>query len=187
MDPSRARIPGWGLFRPNPLQGKDSRPDKKPGSGVLLLMLSPGTSLAILDSEYEHRHQAGKRQEAGILMSMNRVTGGSPFVQPNLLDKFQVDKKDKDGAEQAGAQSGANTSATPVADRAEISDTAQKLVDLRAAVDTGRAALDSLPEVREEKVAEVRQRMQDGFYQSAEVQEELSGILQGVLNKMDEL
>lgn len=120
-------------------------------------------------------------------MSMNRVTGGSPFVQPNLLDKFQVDKKDKDGAEQAGAQSGANTSATPVADRAEISDTAQKLVDLRAAVDTGRAALDSLPEVREEKVAEVRQRMQDGFYQSAEVQEELSGILQGVLNKMDEL
>ncbi len=98
-------------------------------------------------------------------MSMNRVTGGLPYVQPNLLDKFQVDKKAK----------------------AEISDTAQKLVDLRAAVDTGRAALEALPDVREEKLAQARQRLQDGHYQSPEVQKKMSGILQGVLSKLDEL
>ncbi|PID78670.1 hypothetical protein CSB20_14035, partial [bacterium DOLZORAL124_64_63] len=68
-----------------------------------------------------------------------------------------------------------------------ISDTAQKLVDLRAAVDTGRAALEALPDVREEKLAQARQRLQDGHYQSPEVQKKMSGILQGVLSKLDEL
>ena len=120
-------------------------------------------------------------------MSMNRVTGGSPYVQPNLLDKFQTDKKDKEGRTDPAASSVANSASNPVADRAEISDTAQKLVDLRAAVDTGRAALEDLPDIREEKMAQVRQRLQDGHYASVEVKEKLSEILQGVLNTMDEL
>ncbi len=121
------------------------------------------------------------------LMGMDKIAGGSPFARPNILDKFQVGKKDKEEAGRTNDAGNSLSNSAPVADTAEISDTAQTLVDLRAAVDTGRAALASEPEVREEKLAQVRQRLQDGHYQTAEVQDELSGILTGVLGRLDNL
>ncbi len=62
-------------------------------------------------------------------------------------------------------------------DHADISDNARKLVDLKKAVDTGRAALELLPEVREDKVAQVKDRLASGFYQSAEVRDNVAARL----------
>lgn len=60
-------------------------------------------------------------------------------------------------------------------DKAEISDRAHEILDLRAAVDAGRDVLLSIPEVREDRVAEVRARLAQGFYNSGEVRDKVAG------------
>lgn len=65
-------------------------------------------------------------------------------------------------------------------DKAEISTQARELSYLRAAVDTGRAALAETPaasEAEAEKLTEVRQRLASGFYNSAEVRDQVAGKL----------
>jgi hypothetical protein len=75
----------------------------------------------------------------------------------------------------------------PRGDRAEISPGARELVDLRAAVDAGLAALDEVPDVRADRVAAARERVASGYYQSAEVQLKTAGRLKGVLENLDAL
>jgi anti-sigma28 factor (negative regulator of flagellin synthesis) len=65
----------------------------------------------------------------------------------------------------------------PAGDKAEISTEAHELADLRQMVDAGRGAIGEMPEVRTELVAQARQRIDDGFYRSAEVQEKVAGRL----------
>lgn len=70
----------------------------------------------------------------------------------------------------------------PGGDKAEISTRAQEFLDLRAAVDAGRATLEELEaveavEARTEKMASVRERLASGFYQSAEVRDQVAGRL----------
>lgn len=106
-----------------------------------------------------------------------------------MLDRFQAPKADKDGGDSASLNkvdpSGSPGSAP--ADRVEISDTAHQLMDLRQAVDSGRMALGVLPEVREDKLEEVRAKLQQGFYQSVEVRDKVAGALGGVLRNLDQL
>jgi hypothetical protein len=78
----------------------------------------------------------------------------------------------KDTASQAHPQ--------PSGDKAEISTQARELSYLRAAVDTGRAALAETPaatEAEAEKLTAVRQRLASGFYNSAEVRDQVAGKL----------
>jgi Anti-sigma-28 factor, FlgM len=119
-------------------------------------------------------------------MAMEKING-SPLMRPGVLDRFQVGKKDKDDKAKSG---GVNTSNVPdhvPADKAEISDTAHQLMDLRAAVDVGRAALESVADVREDKVAEAKKRVEQGYYNSQVVQDELAETLSKVLGNMDEI
>ena len=60
-------------------------------------------------------------------------------------------------------------------DHAEISDKGREMVDLKQAVDTGRAALEREPDVRADRVAQVKERLASGFYQSAEVRDRVAG------------
>ncbi|MEZ4388774.1 MAG: flagellar biosynthesis anti-sigma factor FlgM [Candidatus Krumholzibacteriia bacterium] len=62
-------------------------------------------------------------------------------------------------------------------DKAEISTRARDLLNLRAAVERGRAALVEAPEVRTGKVAQARERLASGFYNSAEVRDQVAGKL----------
>lgn len=119
-------------------------------------------------------------------MGMDRINSGLPFVKPQALDKFQIGKKEQANSGHSTGASASEGAATPTTDEAQISETAHQLMDLRAAVDVGRAALEGLPEVREDKLAEVRQRLEQGYYNSPLVQDKVSGILSGVLQKMDE-
>jgi|GEM_PF-1925475 len=121
-------------------------------------------------------------------MAMDKING-TPFIQPGALDKFQgtqrSDKKDDTSSSQTLGKDGAGQ--TPPADTVVISDTAHRLMDLRQAVDTGRLALAGLPEMREDKVAQARERLESGFYQSQEVQDKVAAKLQGVFGKMDDI
>lgn len=92
------------------------------------------------------------------------------------------------------AGEGWNTQATPggqitppAADRADISNHARDLVDLRAAVDAGRAELARTADVRPDRLDQVRQRLASGYYQSTEVRQQVAGKLMKVLEEMDRL
>ena len=120
-------------------------------------------------------------------MSMDKING-SPLMRSGLLDRFKVDNKDKEASEKSpGVSPGNSTAASAPADKAEISDTAHQLMDLRAAVDVGRASLEAIPEVREDKIAQVKKRLEQGYYNSQVVKDELASTLANVLGKMDDL
>jgi hypothetical protein len=97
------------------------------------------------------------------------------------------------GPRQAGLSTAAREDAAvnphPAArgDRAEISTGARDLVDLRASVDAGRATLADVPDVRAERVAAARERLESGFYQTAEVRLATAERLKGLLKSLDAL
>lgn len=120
-------------------------------------------------------------------MSMDKING-SPLHRPGMLDRFAVsNNKEEETGNSAPVVSGEGRPNPAPTDRAEISDTAHQLIDLRAAVDVGRAALQDAPDVREERVALAKKRLEEGYYNSQVVQDRLSGILGNVLNKLDEI
>jgi len=59
------------------------------------------------------------------------------------------------------------------------------LVELKQAVEVGKAALAALPDVREDRVAQARERMAEGFYHSIAVREKVAERLSGVLGALD--
>lgn len=119
-------------------------------------------------------------------MSMDKING-SPLMRSGLLDRFKVDNKDQDKAEKSSSANSSERSSTVPSDRAEISDTAHQLMDLRAAVDVGRASLENVPEVREDRVAEAKKRVEQGYYNSQVVQDKLAGTLAKVLGNLDDI
>jgi len=119
-------------------------------------------------------------------MSMDKING-SPLMRPGLLDRFKVGNKEEKSTDASPSVSSGDRPATRPADKAEISDTAHQLMDLRAAVDVGRVALEAIPEVREDRVAEAKKRLEQGYYNSQVVQDKLAGNLAKVLGKIDEL
>jgi len=117
---------------------------------------------------------------------MDKING-SPLMRPGLLDRFKVANKEKDGSEATSAVNSNDRPTTKPADKAEISDTAHKLMDLRAAVDVGREAIDGLPDIREDRIVEAKKRLEQGYYNSQVVQDRLAGNLAKILGKIDEL
>jgi len=79
------------------------------------------------------------------------------------------------------------TTANHLEDRAEISTSARRLVDLRAAYDAGRRAAVDEPDVRAEKVAQARERLASGFYHSAAVRDKVAEKLVGVFGGLERL
>lgn len=116
-------------------------------------------------------------------MAMDKIKG-SPLLQQGLLDRFRGTER---GAAQPGTPEATGQPARKSADKADISDAARRLVDLKAAVDAGRAALAQVPDVRPEKVAAARERLATGFYQSAEVRQTVAERVSGVFEGLDRL
>jgi hypothetical protein len=118
-------------------------------------------------------------------MAMDKING-SPLLRQGILDRFR-------GAERGGGASGTGAGAAgeatvaATADKADISEAARRLVDLRQAVETGRNALAALPDVRPEKVAAARERLATGFYQSVEVRQAVAERVAGVVSSLDNL
>jgi hypothetical protein len=121
-------------------------------------------------------------------MAMDKING-SPLARPGGLEKFlgtaRSEKDDK--ADKPGSEAAAGTRSAPPADTMEISDAAHRLVDLRQAVETGRKAMDALPDIREDKVEEARKRLAQGYYNSPEVVDKIAGKLGSVFSKIEEI
>lgn len=118
-------------------------------------------------------------------MAMDKING-SPIPRQDLLDRFR-------GIERGGTGNGSGSGAAgdvanaPTVDKADISDAARRLVDLRQAVDVGRNALAALPDVRPEKVSAARERLATGFYHSVEVRQAVAKRVAGVMDGLDSL
>lgn len=121
-------------------------------------------------------------------MSMERING-SPVLQQGILDSArQKDKVETNSKQDAQNADIASTGVAPASgDTAQISDTAHRLMELRSAVDVGRASMAALPEVREDKIAQARERLQSGFYNSAEVRDKIANGVDAVFRGMDKL
>ena len=118
-------------------------------------------------------------------MAMERING-TPHFRQGILDRFRgSEARSGTPGQDAGASAGG--APTGGADKADISDAARRLVDLRRAVDTGRAALAALPDVRPEKVAAARERLATGFYQTIAVREAVADRVAGVVEGLDAL
>ena len=121
-------------------------------------------------------------------MGMDKINGSS-LNGTSGLDKFlgtarnAADKK----AEANAAEGQASAPKAKPADTMEISDAAHRLVDLRQAVETGRTAIEALPDIRQDRVEEARKRLHQGYYNSPEVRDKIAEQLGSVFQKMDEL
>jgi hypothetical protein len=120
-------------------------------------------------------------------MAMDKING-SHLSRTGGLDPFSGPVRSKKDSETEADRpaAGPARNAKP-ADTMEISEAAHRLVDLRQAVDTGRAAIEALPEIRDEKVELARKRLGQGFYNSQAVRDEVAAKLGSVLDKIDEL
>jgi flagellar biosynthesis anti-sigma factor FlgM len=121
-------------------------------------------------------------------MAMNNI-GRPSFVQPGALEQFRKQeatptRDQASGADSKGSQIGQGQQAQ---DRAEISSHARRLEDLRRTMDQGRQALAEVPDVRQERVEEVRNRLASGHYQKAEVRQDTAQRLGAVLRRLDAL
>ncbi len=120
-------------------------------------------------------------------MAMNRI-GRPPLIQPNVLERFQKsgDKREVDSGH-GGKQTPQTAAGGQVGDRVEISDRARQLDDLRRSLVAGQSALDRVPDVRKDKIAQARARLQTGYYSAEEVRQEVAAKLGAVIRKLDEL
>ena len=114
-------------------------------------------------------------------MTMNKINT-SALTQSQLLEQSSRTRETTPSTGAGGPQN-LSTQQAPAgpppatADHAEISDKAHKLVDMRKALDVGRAAIEREPDIRADKVALARERIDSGFYQSVEVREQVAGKL----------
>jgi hypothetical protein len=125
-------------------------------------------------------------------MVMDRI-GGFSNLGRAFLEKFQG--SDRTDATVPGRVPANNT---PVAafggekhsvsrDKVEISTKAHQLNDLRNDVESGREALDRVPEIRHNRVAEVRARLDRGYYNSLEVRGQVAEKLNEVARTLEAL
>ena len=120
-------------------------------------------------------------------MSMDKING-SPLIRSPLVDKFTRAGEQANTRQSGEASDGAErpSGGTPV-DRAEISEAARGLMELRQTVDVGRAALEALPDIRQDKVDQARERIASGYYESVVVRDDVAAKLGTILTDMDSL
>ena len=120
-------------------------------------------------------------------MVMDRINGFSSLTR-ELLNRFNGSEaspsRDENVAE-ASALRGDNRATRT--DKADISPKAHRLIALRNAMESGLEALNSVPEIRPDRVAEARARLDRGFYNSIEVRTRVAERLDDVAQKMEDI
>jgi hypothetical protein len=117
-------------------------------------------------------------------MGMDKING-SPLQSRSLMDRLRGTARDE--AKPTGTTPHGDLPAAATADKADISDAARRLVDLKNVVDAGRDAIAQLPDVRPEKVTAARERLASGFYNALEVRQVVAGRLGGVFDGIEKL
>ena len=121
-------------------------------------------------------------------MVMEKINGFSNLGK-GLLERFQGSGRADSSESEHPANvnvSGKNRRISP-SDTADISAKARRLIALRLVVDSGRQALDALPEVRQDRVKQARERLNRGYYNSLEVRARVAERLDNVARKLEDL
>jgi len=120
-------------------------------------------------------------------MAMDRIQGSSLTPHGALNNFSRTGKAEESGREEATSPAVERDSETgsKAGDTAEISAAGKQLVNLKQAVEVGKAALAALPDVRQDRVAEARERLSQGFYHSAAVRGRVAEKLVGILGNME--
>jgi len=128
-------------------------------------------------------------QAEGFVMAMNNI-GRPSQVQPGILEQFQKSagktrrQNETDSPDDGKLKVGPGS--VP-ADRAEISENARKLEDMSQMYKAGQRALETVPDIRQDRVTQARERLESGYYNSDEVRQDVSGRLGAVLKKLETL
>ncbi len=121
-------------------------------------------------------------------MAMDKING-EPILRQGALESSRHSDR-LDAAKKKAAEAAEDALGGPAAnfgDTAQISDAAHRMMDLRRAVDVGRAAFSTLPATREEKLALARERLKSGFYDSSDVREKIATGVDQVFQGLEEL
>ena len=121
-------------------------------------------------------------------MVMELISGFSK-MDKGILARFQGSERAEAREERPSRKveaTGREHRAAPQ-DRVEISPKAHRLMALSHAMEFGLQALASLPEVRQDRVAEVRTRLDRGFYNSVEVRNRVAERLDHLARDLEVL
>lgn len=121
-------------------------------------------------------------------MAMDKINGFAAMSR-GLLDRFQGAGRADDPVSETEAKDrdvGQGPKSAP-ADVAEISPKAHRLIALRHAMDSGLKALEDVPEVRPDRVAEARARLNRGYYNSVEVRARVAERLDDVARHLEDI
>jgi flagellar biosynthesis anti-sigma factor FlgM len=93
-----------------------------------------------------------------------------------ITESLNAELRKIEGARKA-EKAGKGAKPPLAADRSEFSPNAQRLSETKAHIETISASVAAQPDVRPEKVAEVRQKIEQGFYNSEEFIDKLADKL----------
>jgi len=120
-------------------------------------------------------------------MVMNPVDN-SPHLRQAVINGLQgILRRQRGACGEAVRRSGRPAASLDPADRVEITETAHQPVALRQTLETGRAATAKEPDMREDKLAKVRERLAQGYYNSVEVRDKVAGGVDQVIETMKKL
>ena len=121
-------------------------------------------------------------------MGIDKINGFAAMGRQHLNrseDKTSVEKReDRNYTEEPGTR---NETRSAGGDKLEISPKAHRLIALRDAMEQGQQAVDEIPAVRPDRVAEVRSRMERGFYNSVEVRSRVAEQLGEVARNLEDI
>lgn len=117
-------------------------------------------------------------------MSLNKIPP-SAANQSQLIEHYQKAQEQRRNSRTEPGQSGQGQERVPGGDQAEISSQAYKTAALNRLLAAGRQALGPEPEVRHERLDEVRQRLDEGFYDSAAVREQVAARIGKIILASD--
>lgn len=110
-------------------------------------------------------------------MTLNRISSDA-LTRSNLIEQYRQTPEHRRAGRLDQAGFGSESEANPaVADQADISPQAHKQQALQRLLEVGQAAAGREPDVRASKLAQVRMRLDEGFYESAEVRDQVAGRL----------
>lgn len=93
-----------------------------------------------------------------------------------VTQSFQTEFRRVEGTRKGGK---AQKAAAARVDRSEISSNAKRLSETQAQIETLATQVASQPEVRTEKIAEVQEKINSGFYNSPEFIDQLADKMAG--------
>mgnify|MGYP006281854827 FL=1 len=86
--------------------------------------------------------------------------------------------------EGAPADDATKANATESPEKVQISQKAQDLLRMSELMNAARNSLDETPDVRAERIAEVKERLRSGVYETDGIRQELAHRLSGILGEL---